>query len=286
MCLLCLGEARADTVNARCDIYPKGSDTASRVVACTVSQRQGHVAIDRSDGVRHELSPQGSAGNYIDKDGRKAIRSRGLGRKGQIYRLAGESIFVYWDTAGLPAGAEARPANSKPGVLPALAPPPVPFDQTLTLRGISFRVTSANGGSVNELKIVPSGLTIDNGSILRAIEGQVTRAEVADLDAEVYVYVRSAGSGSYGALVAFSANKRKSLSEIMLPPVSDDTQAAQGYMGHDDFAVVERTLVRRFPVYKDGDTNATPSGGVRQMQYRLTRGEATWRLKLDRVVEY
>lgn len=57
-------------------------------------------------------------------------------------------------------------------------------------------------------------------------------------------------------------------------------------MGHDDFAVVERTLVRRFPVYKDSDTNATPSGGVRQMQYRLTRGEATWRLKLDRVVEY
>jgi hypothetical protein len=57
-------------------------------------------------------------------------------------------------------------------------------------------------------------------------------------------------------------------------------------MGHDDFAVVERTLVRRFPVYKDSDTNATPSGGVRQMQYRLTRGEATWRLQLDRVVEY
>ena len=163
-------------------------------------------------------------------------------------------------------------------------------DQTLALRGISFRVTSANGGSVNELKIVPNGLTIDNGPILRAIEGQVTRAEVADLDAngspEVYVYVRSAGSGSYGALVAFSANKRKSLSEIVLPPVSEDIQAAQGCMGHDDFAVVERTLVRRFPVYKDSDTNATPSGGVRQMQYRLTRGEATWRLQLDRVVEY
>lgn len=290
MCLLCLGEARADTVNARCDIYPKGWDTASKVMACTVSQRQGHVAIDRSDGVRHELSPQGAAGHYIDENGRKAIRSRGLGSKGQIYRLAVESIFVYWDTAGLPGGAEARLANSKPGVLPALAPPPVPFDQTLALRGISFRVTSANGGSVNELKIVPNGLTIDNGPILRAIEGQVTRAEVADLDAngspEVYVYVRSAGSGSYGALVAFSANKRKSLSEIVLPPVSEDIQAAQGCMGHDDFAVVERTLVRRFPVYKDSDTNATPSGGVRQMQYRLTRGEATWRLQLDCVVEY
>ena len=94
-----LGAARADTVDARCDIYPKGSDQASKVVACTFSQRQGHVAIARADGVRHELSPQGAAGNYIDGSGQKAIRSKGLGSKGQIYRLAKESVYVYWDTA-------------------------------------------------------------------------------------------------------------------------------------------------------------------------------------------
>ena len=56
-----LGAARADTVNARCDIYPKGSDTVSKVVACTFAQRQGYVTIARADGVRHELSPQGAA---------------------------------------------------------------------------------------------------------------------------------------------------------------------------------------------------------------------------------
>jgi hypothetical protein len=285
-----LGAARADTVNARCDIYPKGSDTVSKVVACTFSQRQGYVAIDRADGVRRELSPQGATGNYIDENGKKAFRSKGLGSKGQIYRLAEESIFVYWDTAGLPGGAGAKPANAMASALPPAAPPPVPFDQTLKLQGISFRVASANSGSINELKIVPSGLTIDNAPIVRSIEGQITHAEVADLNAdgspEVYVYIRSAGSGSYGTLVAFSANKRKSLSEIYLPQVSDDAQAAQGYMGHDEFAVVEGTLVRRFPVYKDGDNNAAPGGGVRQMQYRLKPGEANWQLKLDRVVEY
>jgi Periplasmic lysozyme inhibitor of I-type lysozyme len=285
-----LGAARADTVNARCDIYPKGSDTVSKVVACTFSQRQGYVAIDRADGVRHELSPQGASGNYIDENGKKAIRSKGLGSKGQVYRLAEESIYLYWDTAGLPGGAEAKPANAKSSALPPAAPPPVPFDQTLKLQGISFRVASTNSASINELKIVPSGLTVDNAPIVRPIEGQITRAEVADLNAdgspEVYVYIRSAGSGSYGTLVAFSANKRKSLSEIHLPPVSDDAKAARGYMGHDDFAVVEGTLVRRFPVYKDGDNNAAPSGGVRQMQYKLKPGEANWQLKLDRVVEY
>lgn len=285
-----LGAARAQTVDARCDIYPKGSDQASKVVACTFSQRQGHVAIARADGVRHELSPQGAAGNYIDENGQKAIRSKGLGSKGQIYRLAKESVYVYWDTAGLPGSVEAKPANAKPTVLPAAAAAQVPFDQTLKLQGISFRISSANSGSINELKIVPGGLKIDNKPIVREIDGQITRAEVADLNAdgspELYVYIRSAGSGSYGTLVAYSANQRKSLSEITLPPVSDNAKAAQGYMGHDDFAVVEGTLVRRFPVYRAGDPNAAPSGGVRQLQYKLKPGEAGWQLKLDRVVEY
>ena len=103
--------------------------------------------------------------------------------------------------------------------------------------------------------------------MVREVEGQVVEAEVADLDAdgspEIYVYVQSAGSGSYGSLVAFAANKKKSLSDIYLPPIADDPKASKGYMGHDEFRVVENTLVRRFPVYRDGDANAKPTGGMR-----------------------
>jgi hypothetical protein len=165
-----------------------------------------------------------------------------------------------------------------------------PFDRTLELQGIRFRVTSANEGSINTLRIVPSGLAIDNSPIVRMIEGTVTGVEVADLNAdgspEIYVYVASAGSGSYGSLVAYSANRRKSLSEIYLPPLTQNEGAAKGYMGHDEFAVAESVLVRRFPLYRDGDTNAQPTGGLRQLQYKLHRGEAGWVLKIDRVVDY
>ena len=38
---------------------------------------------------------------------------------------------------------------------------------------------------------------------------------------------------------------------------------------HDEFAIVETTLVRRFPIYKKGDANAKPTGGTRQLQYNL-----------------
>jgi hypothetical protein len=283
--------AHADTVDARCDIYPKGSDKASAMLACSFSQRQGYVLIRRSDGVVHDLSPVGSSpGRYVDAQGRTVLRQSGLGKAGQIYRLADQSVYVYWDTAGLPGMAQPAVANAQPATL---SPPPamrVPLRSSLKLQGVRFELSSANDASINELKIVPAGLSRDNTPIVRSIDGQVSGAEVADLDAdgspELYVYLRSAGSGSYGLLVAYAANKRRSLSEISLPPLADTPGADKGYRGHDQFAVVENRLARRFPVYRDGDTNAAPSGGVRQLQYKLHPGEAGWRLVVDRVVEY
>ena len=65
-----------------------------------------------------------------------------------------------------------------------------------------------------------------------------------------------------------------------------NSQALVGYVGHDEFTVVENRLVRRFPIYTDGDTNAAASGGTRQLQYRLVPGEAGWLLEVDRIVEY
>jgi hypothetical protein len=182
------------------------------------------------------------------------------------------------------------PNSPSPSINSKVADKVAGFDRMLTEQGVTFHVTSPNAGSINTLRIQPSGLKADNALIERQIEGTVTGAEVADLDVdgspELYVYVTSAGSGSHGSLVAYAANKGKSLSEIYLPPMEEDKAAAQGYMGHDEFAVVESTLVRRFPVYKDGDTNVKPTGGTRQIQYKLKAGEAGWVLRPDKTVQY
>lgn len=168
----------------------------------------------------------------------------------------------------------------------ALAQTPVKrgFDQTLSLQGISFRVTSPNRGSINILRIVPSGKVASKKTIKTEIDGTVTGAEIADLNSdgwpELYVFVTSAGSGSYGSVVAYSVNRGKSITEIVLPDLMEDKAASQGYRGHDQFAVIETTLARRFPVYADTDTNSNPTGGSRQLNYQLTAGEATWILKL------
>ena len=186
------------------------------------------------------------------------------------------------------AAAPAPPPSAQAATAPAPAAS-TRFDRTLELYGVTFIITCDNDSSINQLSIVPAGLEIDNTAITQDVDGTVVGAEAADLDAngspELYVYVRSAGSGSYGSLVAYAANKRKSLSGIYLPPVTENAAIAKGYLGHDEFTVIENRLVQRFPIYRDGDTNANPTGGTRQLQYKLVAGEAGWKLVIDRVVE-
>ena len=57
-------------------------------------------------------------------------------------------------------------------------------------------------------------------------------------------------------------------------------------MGHDEFAIVETTFVQRFPIYNDDDTNSNPTGGTRQIQYKLKDGEASRKFVVDKVIEY
>jgi hypothetical protein len=170
---------------------------------------------------------------------------------------------------------------------PAAAPD---FTKEFELHGVRFLVQATNQGSINTLTITPSGLAEANDVITREIDGTVTNAEVADINAdmspEIYVWVNSAGSGSYGTAIGYSANNNKSLSEISFPPISDDQVNSEGYMGHDDFAVVEGTIVQRFPIYNAGDANAQPSGKTRQLQYKLAQGEAGWVMKLDQAMDY
>jgi hypothetical protein len=92
----------ADSTEARCEIYPKGSDRLEKMVPCTFSQQQGHITITRADGVTYDLKPVGDApGNFRDQKGHTVHRESGLGSDGQIFRFQHESVFVYWDTAAL-----------------------------------------------------------------------------------------------------------------------------------------------------------------------------------------
>ena len=197
-----------------------------------------------------------------------------------------ESTTAPKPEAKSPAKPEEKPA---PKPTPAESPTSSGFDKTLSLEGIKFRVQCPNEGSLNNLTITPKGLEIDNDLVkIKDIDGSVVGAEVADLDGngspELFIYVQSAGSGSYGTLIAYAVNNKKSMTPIYVPDL--DEKLSKGYMGHDEFAIVEGVLARRFPIYQKGDTNAEPTGGTRQISYKLKKGEATWLLEIEKINEY
>jgi len=164
------------------------------------------------------------------------------------------------------------------------------FKKTLTLQNITFDIRTTGEGSNSELTIQPKGLEIDNQNIALEIDGEVVNAEIEDLNSdgfpEILIYTISAGSGSYGNVIGYSVNNGKSLSQIYFPDISENKGASSGYMGHDEFAIIETSLARRFPVYKDGDTNNNPTGGTRQIEYKLKDGEASRLFIIDKISEY
>lgn len=171
-----------------------------------------------------------------------------------------------------------------------LAVAAAPFNALLERQGVRFTVACPNEGSLNTVTIQPEGLANDNRPIMVEADGIVTGARVADLDGnghpELYVFTTSAGSGSYGAVIGYASNQGKSLSAVFLLPLDEDKAAASGYRGRDTFDVTANRLVRRFPVYRDNDTNAQPtSGKVREVRYRLVQGEAGWILRRDSVAD-
>jgi membrane-bound inhibitor of C-type lysozyme len=164
------------------------------------------------------------------------------------------------------------------------------FSKVLRMQGIGFNVSSVRKGPQTAVTVLPFGLEESNRVETYTVDGFITDAEIEDLNAdgspELLIYTQSFGSGSYGSVLAFSVNNRKSVSMVHFPPVAENPALNKGYMGHDEFRVVENHLVQRFPIYSEGDTNANPTGGVRQITYTLEDGEAMRQFKVKDIVTF
>ena len=190
-----------------------------------------------------------------------------------------------FDGKKYPASPGEATAKEEEGDELLFAEPTPPFDKKEELQGITFQVFSPNTRSGNMLTVTPAGLEADNTPVEMDVTGLITRTEVADINAdgspELYVY---GFDGTSQTVLAWSANKKKSLGQISLPDL--DAAQSKGYRGGDDYAVVEGILARRFPIYPDDKPESKPTGKLRQIQYKLHPGEAGWLLKADKVIEF
>ncbi len=164
------------------------------------------------------------------------------------------------------------------------------YERLLTMKEIMFEITSSENDGENTLVIQPIGLKTDNNKLVHKYQGMIDNVEIADLNVdgypEVFIYTVSPDKSRKSSLIAYSVNNGKSVSAISFPELKDNVEASKGYRGNDEFAVVEATLVQRFPVYQDNaGENAVPKM-MRQLQYKLKDGEASRVLYVDKVVEF
>lgn len=163
----------------------------------------------------------------------------------------------------------------------------ISFHKILTSQHTSYDIKTSGEGSIRQLSIQPKGLEINNEKIVLEIEGQVVNAEIEDLNSdgfpEILIYTIAAGSGSYGNVIGYSENNGKSLSQIYFPEIANNEEASVGYMGHDEFSIIETSLIQKFPIYKKGDSNSNPTGGTRQIHYKLIDGEASRIFVIDKI---
>jgi hypothetical protein len=144
------------------------------------------------------------------------------------------------------------------------------YSKSLRFNVYTFSVTAADSGAIREMTVKAYRGELLLTNFRTRIDGAVVGAQVADLDnnrfPELYVYSSSNGSGSFGRVYGWQfLPERKA--DVTL--VNWRLNAADGYMGHDSLWVEQEVLCRKYPVYRPGDSNAEPTGGVRMMRYRL-----------------
>lgn len=157
---------------------------------------------------------------------------------------------------------------------------------TKTGKEILVDETHPKGASLATIEIRANEFANGNHFVLKDVD-PIAKIALGDLDNngfdELYIFTKSVGSGSYGNVIGYVSNKDKSLSPIYFPKIHENDMKVSGlfagYMGHDTFTLQKDKLMCQFPIYKEGDSNAKPTGGTKTIYYILKKGEASWQLK-------
>lgn len=159
------------------------------------------------------------------------------------------------------------------------------FEKEVSYRNLRFKVTSPAKDTGNRFTLTPSGLKASNAPITIEVKGFVVDVLCDDMDGDdspEIAVITQEGKQERGRAYVFSSNAKKSLSEVNFRDVTEDAKLLNGYAGGDQYAFVENTFIRRFPLYSDGEK----TGKTRQFQFKLKPGEAMKQLVLDRHTEY
>lgn len=150
--------------------------------------------------------------------------------------------------------------------------------KTETGKTIIVAETHPVGQSISSVIITTKGFEENKLIELNDID-PIEKIELKDLDnngfEEIYLFTRSAGSGSGGDFYVYTSDKDKRLIKCEKEKLNEKEfqkgGALEGYMGHDTYVFNKEMLVMEFPIYKENDVNSKPTGGIKKVSYKLNQ---------------
>ena len=153
------------------------------------------------------------------------------------------------------------------------------IDTTMKVGKTGYRINCRNREvKENQIGVRPIGFESPaNQPMNFPVRGRISKVMVDDLNgdgvADMILFVYTDSAAIHGTVLAFISDGTKSIVPAGLPDVQLDGKLSSGYKGHDQFTMLEGTLLQKFPVYKPDDKD-TPTGGNRVVQYQLTKIES------------
>jgi hypothetical protein len=153
------------------------------------------------------------------------------------------------------------------------------IDSAMKIGKAGYRFTCFNrNADRNEITVKPLGFDNEAHELSFFIKGKVKGVQIDDLNndgfPDLVVFVFTNDTITLGNVLVFPSEENKSFAPISLPDVLLDGKLKEGYKGNDEFTLLEGTLMRKFPIYKPGDTKDKPTGGARVMLYQMVNGDA------------
>ena len=167
------------------------------------------------------------------------------------------------------------------------------FDTSMKIGKSGYKIYCSNkNAEKNSVTISPIGFENTAREITIEIKGRVNKAEVDDLNndgfTDMVMFVNILGDKAKANVIGVSSDKNQGFAPIYFPDILDDQKLKAGYLGNDEYSLMEGTLMRRFPVYNTSDSaNIKPSGTFRQIQYRVVKGDrGELKFKVSRSYEF
>ena len=162
------------------------------------------------------------------------------------------------------------------------------IDTTLKIGKAGYKLYCNNKSDKNIVSVNPIGFESTATEMSFYVTGKISKAEVDDFNndgfPDMVIYVYSGTGNTMGTVYAMTSSQNKSVAPIMFPDVMDDAKLRTGYKGHDEFSLLQGSLVRKFPVYKPEDTD-TPTGGKRVILYKMIVAEGAYKFKVINTYE-